>query len=320
MRPDPQQLRAVSSKTGFRVETLEKVIRLGEVMGDVAKHPLLSRVLVLKGGTAINLCFGEPRRLSVDLDFNYVGKLEKEGMHAERPEVERAIRNISEGRDYRIQESAEAHGGRKLYLAFVNVAGAPDRIEVDVNYLYREPLVAPVKLSLWQPDGFERPTARVVGFEELAGGKLVAYLDRVAPRDLYDTARLPNLDRQAWSSPRFRKIFIALSTVLPHPLHGYGRERMSRLKDRAIETELQPMLAASEHITARELNEAAWVAVEPLLTLSAGEKDFVDLVQRGILKPEELFGDDLALLKAVSRHPAILWKIENARKDPSRKP
>ena len=33
---------------------------------------------------------GQPRRLSVDLDFNYVGHLEREIMLADRPQVEDA--------------------------------------------------------------------------------------------------------------------------------------------------------------------------------------------------------------------------------------
>jgi len=66
-------LTQLALETGFEKETLEKVIRLGEILADVARHPFLSSVLALKGGTALNLCFGEPKRLSVDLDFNYVG-------------------------------------------------------------------------------------------------------------------------------------------------------------------------------------------------------------------------------------------------------
>ncbi len=50
MSVDPRRLRDLASQTGFRAETLERVIRLGEIAGDVARHPLLSRALVLKGG------------------------------------------------------------------------------------------------------------------------------------------------------------------------------------------------------------------------------------------------------------------------------
>ncbi len=73
MKPSDTYLDSLAIDTGFRKETLEKVLRLGEVLADVSRHPLLFTVLALKGGTALNLCFGKPTRLSVDLDFNYVG-------------------------------------------------------------------------------------------------------------------------------------------------------------------------------------------------------------------------------------------------------
>jgi len=77
--------------TGFRADTLEKVLRLGEILADVSAHRMLSTAIVLKGGTALNLCFGPPTRLSVDLDFNYIGASERGRMLEDRPLVERAI-------------------------------------------------------------------------------------------------------------------------------------------------------------------------------------------------------------------------------------
>lgn len=77
-------LEGLATETDFRAETLEKVIRLGELAADVGRHPLLSRVLILKGGTALNLMFGPPARLSVDLDFNYIGQEDPAAMQAVR--------------------------------------------------------------------------------------------------------------------------------------------------------------------------------------------------------------------------------------------
>jgi predicted nucleotidyltransferase component of viral defense system len=54
---------------------MEKVVRLGGLAGDIARHPFLGHVLALKGGTALNLCYGPPKRLSVDLDYNYIGEV-----------------------------------------------------------------------------------------------------------------------------------------------------------------------------------------------------------------------------------------------------
>ena len=314
MSVDPRRLRDLASETGFRAETLERVIRLGEIAGDVARHPLLSRTLVLKGGTAINLCFGEPRRLSVDLDFNYIGNLDKGAMEAERPDIERALEIIAQGRGYKTQQSAHEHGGRKLYLNYQGAAGTPGRIEVDVNYLYRLPLGEPKLLSLWQPQGVERPAISVVSPEELASGKLVAFLDRVAPRDAYDVGRLPGLDALNWTGPRLRRVFLAMSTVLPHPVHTYDRGRLSRLTDRQVEAELAPMLALTEETDATALTERSWSAVQPFLELSGSEREFVDLANRGELDPGLIADGDDAFAALVERHPAIRWKIENARR------
>jgi predicted nucleotidyltransferase component of viral defense system len=65
-------LRRTAAQSGYQAAVLEKVARLGQMAADIARHPLLGKSLALKGGTALNLCYGPPRRLSVDLDYNYV--------------------------------------------------------------------------------------------------------------------------------------------------------------------------------------------------------------------------------------------------------
>ena len=69
MNLSAEHIEGLATETGFRPETLEKVIRLGEFAADVGRHPLLSRVLALKGGTALNLMFGSDTQ-SVDLGFD----------------------------------------------------------------------------------------------------------------------------------------------------------------------------------------------------------------------------------------------------------
>jgi len=77
---DRDRIEGLARKSGFSQDLLEKVIRLAEVAERISAHPLLSRVLALKGGTALNLFGGSPPRLSVDLDFNYVGALDRQAM------------------------------------------------------------------------------------------------------------------------------------------------------------------------------------------------------------------------------------------------
>ncbi len=132
-----EYLQRCSTQTGYAVNTLEKVVRLGEVAGDVSRHPLLGQVLALKGGTALNICHGPPQRLSVDLDFNYIGHLERDKMLEDRPRVEDALIRIATKKSYRIQRSADAFAGRKLFADIPFGHGAArshrDRPELSVS-------------------------------------------------------------------------------------------------------------------------------------------------------------------------------------------
>lgn len=314
MNSSPEQLEALAAQTGFRPQTLEKVIRLGELAADIGRHPLLSGVLALKGGTALNLMRGAPARLSVDLDFDYVGQPDRDDMQRERGHVEHALDVIARGQGYQIQRSRDAHAGRKLYLSYTSVAGTRDRIEVDLNFLYRTPLGAISRRALWQPPGFASPRIAIVPLEELAAGKLRATLDRSMPRDLFDTVRLPHLVREVWGSSRIRRIHVALAATLPRPLYEYGKDRFHRVGARQVREQLVPMLQMDERPTAESLKEEAWRVIAPLVELEEPEREYIDRVHAGELRPELLFPDDETLVARLHAHPALQWKLANVQR------
>ncbi len=317
MNLDAAFLAKVSAETGYPSDTLEKVVRLGEFLADVGRHPLLSRVLALKGGTALNLCFGPPLRLSVDLDFNYIGEVDRDRMRAERPEVERAVQIIASGQGYAVQQSPDAHAGRKFFLGYHSLARAPARIEIDINYLYRIPLGDLTTLELWQPGDITRPKASGVSAEELVAGKLLALYDRVMPRDLFDVVHLPLHPSGVLGSRLLRPVLVALSATLPHPLHSYGRDRLERVTEKAVHEQLDPMLVPEARRSAQELREQAWTVAGPYTALSDAERDFVDGLHAGRLRPELLFADNPELAGRLETHPALLWKLDNVRRRPS---
>lgn len=305
---------SVARGTGYRADTLERVTRLGELAADVGRHPLLGRVLVLKGGTALNLCFGSPPRLSVDLDFNFVGAEERDEALEQRPLVERAIAAVTRARGYRLQWSKAEHAGRKAYLGYTSSAGVADRIELDLNFLHRVTLDPPSTAELWQPGDAERPAVKVVGVAELISGKLCAILDRAAPRDLYDALQFPTVAGENWSSPRLRSLFVALAGTLDHPVHSYGPDRWRRVTDRAVEEQLHPNLTEGDRPNATQLREAAWTIIAPLIDLSPAQREYTDRLQMGELSPALLFPDDEELAGKLARHPALLWKAQNAKR------
>jgi predicted nucleotidyltransferase component of viral defense system len=308
----PDRLTRLSAETGFRAGTLEKVDRLIGILEDVTRHPRLSRALALKGGTALNLGFGPPARLSVDLDFNYIGSARRGEMDRERPQVEQAVETIARGQGFSVQRGADAHAGRKLYLGYRSVFGGSDRLEVDINYQYRIPLVRPVRMRLWRPEGGRSRPCLVVGVEELCVGKLCALVDRALPRDCYDAIRLPHAAGRSWGL-RLRRLFVAIAGALPHPLYTDGRERLRTVTRATVESQLHPMLAGGDRPSARALRQGAFAVVGPLLRLSAAQREFSRRIQEGDLRPELLFPRDSRMATRLRSHPVLLWKVENAR-------
>ena len=159
---------------------------------------------------------------------------------------------------------------------------------------------------------------KVIGLEELCAGKICALLSRVASRDLFDATLLPEIVGDAWMGRRLRRIIVAFSAILDHPLNRYGRDRLERVTNQEITRQLIPMLQQDGSVSAPELRSRAWKAIEPIFDLEPEEQEFVTLVQQGELRPELLFGEDDELTTRFRRHPALLWKAANARRFSSR--
>ena len=140
--PSRETLLALQGDTGFAAGQLEAVLRLSDLLDAIGQHPQLEDRLLLTGGTALNLCFGPPPRLSVDLDFNYVGQIDRAAMERERPDIEAAIEQVARRAGYQVQRSAREHGGRTFFLRYRSAFGNDASVRVDVNFLHRIPLIA----------------------------------------------------------------------------------------------------------------------------------------------------------------------------------
>ena len=91
-------LQRLVNETGCQSRMLEKVLRLLDLLQAIASDQTLSDRFVLKVGTALNLFHLRLDRLSVDIDLNYVGALDRDTMKTERVVVEAALKNRLESR------------------------------------------------------------------------------------------------------------------------------------------------------------------------------------------------------------------------------
>lgn len=322
MRATRRELLKLSAETRLEAPSLEKVLRLGDLLDGIAEHPLLAPALVLKGGTALNLFFGAPTRLSVDLDFNYIGKLERSEMLHARPLIEEAVERVVTPRGYAPQRSVDAHAGRTFHLSYRRTAdGLADRIALDVNFLHRQCLLQPEPRSMWQPGAPKGcPRFPILSFDELAAGKLIALLDRAAPRDAWDVARLAAISSGRWPGPLSKRIFVAMAGTLPHPLQSYSTAGLSRIRDLDVRRSLHPLMLGEARPSGEVLRRRAGEVVAPFLELSSEEREYCDRLQRGDLVPELLFPDDPKLSSRVASSPPLVWKALNAQQYAGHRP
>ncbi len=135
--PSAQTLQRLADATGHQLGTLEKVLRLLDLLQEIARDPVLSERLVLKGGTALNVFHLGLDRLSVDIDLNYIGALDRAVMETERPTVDAALNRLLASQGYSVRRQPDEHAGGKWLARHASALGGNATLELDVNYMAR---------------------------------------------------------------------------------------------------------------------------------------------------------------------------------------
>jgi predicted nucleotidyltransferase component of viral defense system len=322
VRLSHERVLADSAATGFRPEVLEKVALLLALLEGLSTHPFLNGRMALKGGTALNLFYFDIPRLSVDIDLNYVGALERETMLLERPKIEAAIAAVCLRAGWLLLRTRPAeHAGCSWALQYESALGGTGTLKVDVNFMYRLPLWAVTALDSHSLGSFSARAIPVLDIHELAAGKLAALLSRDTARDLFDAHRLLDpAGPMPMDRGRLRLAFVLYGamnridwrTVAPE---GAG----SRRKD--FSNQLAPLLrlVESDSLAARRTWSQALVdecrqRLSFVLPLENQEIEFLDrLLDHGEIKPE-LLTPDYEFATQLRGHPALLWKAQNVRK------
>jgi len=133
-----KQICDLAGEHKFNPVMLEKVLHLMHLMESLNSHPFLKGKWVLKGGTALNLFIFELPRLSVDIDLNYIGSLNREEMMIDRPKIEQACQAVFSREGFIIKRIPTDHAGGKWILSYTSYTGQPGNLEVDFNFMFRQ--------------------------------------------------------------------------------------------------------------------------------------------------------------------------------------
>jgi len=284
----------------------------------IAPAVFASGRFAMKGGTALNLFVQEMPRLSVDIDLNYIGAVDRETMLAEKPKVEQAVQAVCSREGLTIKRVPTDHAGGKWRLTYVGTKGSPGNLELDVNFMLRTPLWPCVTKECHPVGSLRAVPVRVLNLHELTAGKLAALLARSASRDVFDAHALlatPGLD-----AAKLRLGFVVYGGINRKDWRTVSTADVTA-ETNEVQMELVPMLRAD--IAPGKRDVAAWAEklvaecrerLSLVLPLSEPELEFLGrLNDRGEIAPE-LLTSDPPMQATVREHPGLKWKALNVRK------
>jgi predicted nucleotidyltransferase component of viral defense system len=315
--PSLQTLQKLAADTGQQTDTLEKVLRLLDLLQEIADDPALAGNLALKGGTALNVFYFNLDRLSVDIDLNFVGALARDDMLAQREGLEAAMGRILAAGGYQVRRQPTERAGGKWIATYSSALGGRGTLEIDINFMMRSPLFGVAKMDSVQFGDRQAKGVFVVDRHEVIAGKLVALLDRRVARDLFDAERILGLEDINWKWVRAAMLAIGAA----------GRNdwrKVSAASIAADRRELKQKLAICLP-RGRFGDDAAidaWIAktvalcqqrVGPLIGYTKDEWAFLDgVLDHGEIKAD-LLDVDPDIRARIDAMPMLRWKCENVQ-------
>ncbi len=317
--PSLQTLQNLASDTGYQPGTLEKVLRLLDLLQEIASDDLLANRFALKGGTALNVFHLALDRLSVDIDLNYIGELDREKMLAERPALEAALGRILAAQGYRVRRQPDEHAGGKWLAVHPSALGGNGTIEVDINFMMRQPLFGATHMNSVQLGDARAKDVLVIDLHEIIAGKLVALLDRRAARDLFDARRIFALENIDW-----QRVKAAILAIGASGRNDWRKASADNIGAEPNELKQKLLICLPRTAFTEAGSVDAWIeesvtlcraGVAPLLTLTKNEQAFLDgVLDHGAIDATLL---DVApdIQQRIAAMPMLQWKCSHVKKN-----
>ena len=305
-------IEALNKDNNFIQNNLEKVVRLLDVLKFLfTELDSYGDKLVLKGGTAINLMYTNLARLSIDIDLDYIGSLDKEKASQDRDIIMDALDNYMISEDYEI--SSKSRGSIILAsrtYTFTNASHNKDNIKVEINFIDRIHICPSIRKQI---NYFEKEVmVQTLQLEELFGMKICALIDRSKPRDLFDVNKLKK-NMVFINEDKLRKItvfYMSLDGIFDVNEHTF--DSIMAIGQEDIKKELLPVLAKNTKFDLAGIKEEVISFLNDLLVLTDNEKKYLEEFSKGNFDPYLLFEPIDA--ERASKHPMAKWRAANLKK------
>lgn len=304
-----QYLIRLAQESNFIKDTLEKVLRLAEILKFLNSDTIFKDKLALKGGTAINLTAVELPRLSVDIDLDFTENVNKDKLSDIKEKFKKRLTDYMWQEGYSLVDSRDHFALTSFLFSYINNAGNRDNIKVEINFLDRCHILPLEKKKISTKcivEDFEILTLNAI---ELYASKINALLSRATPRDLYDVnAMIEN--NVITDTELLRKCLVFYNAIAgDYDIQDLDYKNVEKLDYRKFKTQLKPVISKSDSFDIERAKEIVIAYVKNLLVLTNDEKEFLSKLKEKTYIPELLF-DNENIIANIKQHPAALWRVK----------
>ncbi len=301
-------LQKLQRDTGFNPDLLEKTFHITKILSGIFKDKRIGTDFALKGGTALNFIYLDAPRLSVDLDLNFIGYIEKREMLARRKNMPEEIAVLADSLGYRMTKRPGSYIMERYVLRYKRLSGLPDSIRLEFNFLERVPFIGIVRRTFDHIFEFEKFKVITYTVEEIAAMKTKAMVERLYARDIFDMFEISKLKLNENILKKLMILYILMAGKEPD-LEGIisrvkrydGNEilrSVGQFLRKGCDKDLNPMLIKN---TVSDFYERVFV-------LNDSEKQFIKSFKSGEIDLKILFEKERFNLKA-EKHPGLIWTL-----------
>lgn len=298
----------MSADTRFPTLPLEKLYRIMLILSEVNAAEL-REYLALRGGTAINLCFEQLPRLSVDIDLVATRDGNKENMLRDKLTIRERLSEALVSAGYELDRHYGAYALDRFELKYRNIFDSSDRLKVEINYVStRIPVYEPITVRPTNLFDISMGSVRTLSFPEVYGSKIEASLKRGAARDLFDIYKLARRSEERLELSKLRKCAIFSCCVeIPWDFRAsLTHNPADNLHERHVRQDLHPFLRQNTEFDLSDMRDTVGRFWAGLFRLNPDEQQFLrSFFEDRKYLPTLLFPDKDHL----KDHPGIAWRL-----------
>lgn len=292
-----------AEKLKYIKNNFETTLTLTKLLQEIYQDNYLSQILVLKGGSAVQLYLEKFSRLFFDLDIDFKSDIK------ERKQFQRYLLKFMEQIGYKntSSKSRYSYSLDSYKFPYYLENGNINYLKLDINYSLGNHLYPIIKKQINNEDFLLHQNIFMVHFDEILGMKIAAFQDRGRIKDLYDIYQMINSNLQL-NMKNVQNAYLFYMVIASCAKKIETLDNIDKINQRDIK-KLYPVIQKESHLNINIIKKKVLSYIKECCILNKRQIKFIKLFEEAQYHPEYLFDDKIIIQNAIE-NPIANWKMK----------